>query len=65
MAAKGDKVQWQSGYNSEHWFKGKVLYFILPLEPPATPANTYAVVDDGTGLSPRAILVSRLQRRHK
>lgn len=65
MAARGDKVQWRSEHNTDYWFKGTVLYFIMPPEPPATSANTYAVVDDGTGLSPRAILVSRLHRRHK
>lgn len=64
MAARGDKVQWQSGYNPDHWFKGVVKYFILPPEPPATSANTFAVIDDGSGLTPRVILVSRLQRRH-
>jgi len=64
MAARGDKVQWRSDYNPAHWFKGKVLYFIMPKEPPATSANTLAVIDDGTGLTPRVIQVSRLHRRH-
>lgn len=65
MAARGDKVQWQSHYNENHWFKGTVLYFILPLKPPVTSANTIAVVDDGLGLTPRLVTVSRLHRRHK
>jgi hypothetical protein len=63
MAPKrGDKVQWQSGYNPTHWFKGKVLYFILPKEPPATSANTFAVIDDGLGLTPRLVALSRVHR---
>lgn len=51
-----------SGHNSSFWFKGVVQYFIVKEKPP-TEANTFAVIDDGLGLTPRVILVNRLHRQ--
>jgi hypothetical protein len=65
MPKRGDKVQWRSEYNPTHWFKGKVLYFILPPEPPVTSTNTFAVIDDGLGLTPRLVAFHRLVKAHK
>lgn len=60
--ARGDRVRWMSGHNSSFWFKGVVQYFIVKEKPP-TEANTFAVIDDGLGLTPRVILVNRLHRQ--